>query len=58
MIRHIELKLEFDLTCGGYAEDFENDNDKTIKDAISDYFGSDASHFIIKKVWYEKEEGE
>lgn len=58
MIRHIELKFECDLTCGGYTEDFENDDKETIKEAILDYFGPITSRFIIKKVWYEKEEGE
>ena len=60
MIRHIEITINFDLTCWGQGkEDFENDNIETINEAIEDYIINDSTdlleNVIIKKVWYEED---
>ena len=38
MVRHIEITINFDLTCWGQdAEDFENDNMEAINEEVADY---------------------
>ena len=59
MIRHIELVIEFDLTCGAISwEDFENDTEESLKEDVEDYICDCPEELLsnvkIKKVWYEK----
>lgn len=61
MIRHIELTIDFDLTCWAESmEDFENDSIEFINEEIADYIihSSDEllEHLTIKKIWYENDE--
>ena len=61
MIRHIELTINFDLTCWAESmEDFENDTEESIKETVFDYLDSDVDSLIenvkISKVWYEEDE--
>lgn len=60
MTRHIEITINFDLTCWGQdKEDFENDDIETINEAIADYITNDSTDLLenvtIKKVWYEED---
>lgn len=60
MTRHIEITINFDLTCWGQdEEDFENDDIETINEAIADYITNDSTDLLenvtIKKVWYEED---
>ncbi len=59
MIRHIELTIDFDLTCWAESmEDFENDTEESIKETIDDYIIHDSVELLdcltIKKIWYEE----
>lgn len=59
MIRHIELVIEFDLTCGAIGwEDFENDTEESLKEDVEDYICDCPEELLsnvkIKRVWYEK----
>ena len=61
MIRHIELTIDFDLTCWAESmEDFENDTEESIKETIDDYIINDTGELLdyltIKKIWYEEDE--
>ena len=61
MIRHIELTINFDLTCWAESmEDFENDTEESIEETVFDYLDSDVDSLIenvkIDKVWYEEDE--
>lgn len=61
MIRHIELTIDFDLTCWAESmEDFENDSIEFINEEVADYIihNSDdlLNHLVIKKIWYEEDE--
>lgn len=60
MVRHIEITINFDLTCCGQdKEDFENDNIEIIKEEVADYIINDSTNLLenvtIKKVWYEED---
>lgn len=60
MVRHIEITINFDLTCWGQdKEDFENDNIETINEAVADYIINNSTDLLedvtIKKVWYEED---
>jgi len=60
MTRHVEITIDFDLTCWGQdAEDFENDNMETINYDVADYIINNATDLLdnvkIKKVWYEED---
>lgn len=55
MIRHIEITINFDLTCWGQdAEDFEGDSTETINETVEDYIVNDSAELLenvtIKKV--------
>lgn len=59
MIRHIELTINFDLTCWGQDEaDFETDTDESIREEVEDFIDHNVTeiidHIKINKVWYEK----
>jgi hypothetical protein len=59
MVRHIELTIDFDLTCWAESmEDFENDTEESIKETIDDYIIHDSVELLdcltIKKIWYEE----
>lgn len=60
MIRHIEFVINFDLTCDGKKEDFENDNTNTMYEEVADFIINNPEELledaIIKEVWYEREE--
>ena len=61
MIRHIELTIDFDLTCWAESmEDFENDDMEMINECVADYIIHDSTdlldHLTIKKIWYEEED--
>ena len=61
MIRHIELIIDFDLTCWAESmEDFENDDMEMINECVADYIINDSTdlldHLTIKKIWYEDED--
>ena len=61
MVRHIELTIDFDLTCWAESmEDFENDTEESIKETIDDYIINDSAELLdyltIKKIWYEEED--
>ena len=60
MIRHLELVIDFDLTCWGEAEDFESDSPEGLKESIEDYIihNSDdlLDHLTHKNIWYEEDE--
>lgn len=60
MIRHLELIIDFDLTCGGYAEDFESDSPEGLKESIEDYIIHNPdellNHLTLKNIWYEEED--
>lgn len=61
MVRHIEVIINFDLTCWGQdAEDFESDSTETINETVEDYIVNDSAELLenvtIKKVWYEEED--
>ena len=61
MTRHIEITINFDLTCWGQdAEDFENDDEEIINEAVADYIVNDSTNLledvIVKKVWYEEDQ--
>ena len=61
MVRHIELTIDFDLTCWAESmEDFENDSIEFINEEVADYIihNSDEllDHLTIKKIWYEEDE--
>ena len=60
MVRHIELIIDFDLTCWAESmEDFENDSTEFINEEVADYVihSSDEflDHLTIKKIWYEED---
>ena len=60
MVRHIELTIDFDLTCWAESmEDFENDTEESIKETIDDYIINDSVELLdcltIKKIWYEED---
>lgn len=60
MIRHIELYIDFDLTCWAEdIEDFENDTPEYIDETVRDYCFRNSTelleHLTIKKIWYENE---
>lgn len=60
MIRHIELTIDFDLTCWAESmEDFETDTEESIKETIDDYIVHDSVELLdcltIKKIWYEED---
>ena len=60
MVRHIELTIDFDLTCWAESmEDFENDDMEMINECVADYIihNSDEllEHLTIKKIWYEED---
>ena len=60
MTRHIELIIEFDLTCGAIGwEDFVDDTEESLKEEIEEYICDCPEKLLssikIKKVWYEKE---
>ena len=61
MVRHIELTIDFDLTCWAESmEDFENDDTEMINECVADYILNDSSelldHLTIKRIWYENED--
>ena len=61
MVRHIELTIDFDLTCWAESmEDFENDDMEMINECVADYIINDSTdlleHLTIKKIWYEEED--
>lgn len=61
MVRHIELTIDFDLTCWAESmEDFENDDIEMINECVADYIIHDSTdlldHLTIKKIWYEEED--
>lgn len=61
MVRHIELTIDFDLTCWAESmEDFENDTEEYLTEIIEDYIINDSTdlldHLTIKKIWYEEDE--
>ena len=61
MVRHIELTIDFDLTCWAESmEDFENDSIEFINEEIADYIINSSDelleHLTIKKIWYEEED--
>lgn len=61
MVRHIEITINFDLTCWGQdAEDFENDNVEAINEVVADYIIHNSAELLenltINKVWYEEGE--
>lgn len=61
MVRHIELTIDFDLTCWAESmEDFESDTEESIKETIDDYIINDSAELLenltIKKIWYEEED--
>ena len=61
MVRHIELTIDFDLTCWAESmEDFENDDMEMINECVADYIIHDSTdlldHLTIKKIWYEDED--
>ena len=61
MVRHIELTIDFDLTCWAESmEDFETDTEEIIKETIDDYIIHDSVELLdcltIKKIWYEDED--
>ncbi len=61
MVRHIELTIDFDLTCWAESmEDFENDDMEYINERIADYIMHNSvellDHLVIKKIWYEEDE--
>jgi len=61
MVRHIELTIDFDLTCWAESmEDFENDDMEMINECVADYIIHDSTdlldHLTIKKIWYEEED--
>ncbi len=61
MVRHIELTIDFDLTCWAESmEDFENDNIEYLNEHIADYIIHNSvellDHLVIKKIWYEEDE--
>jgi len=61
MVRHIELTIDFDLTCWAESmEDFENDTEESIKETIDDYIINDSAELLdyltIKEIWYEEED--
>jgi len=61
MVRHIELTIDFDLTCWAESmEDFENDDMEMINECVTDYIIHDSDelleHLTIKKIWYEDED--
>ena len=61
MIRHVELTIDFDLTCWAESmEDFENDDMEMINECVADYIIHDSAelleHLTIKKIWYEEED--
>ena len=48
MVRHIELTIDFDLTCWAESmEDFENDTEESIKETIDDYIIHDSVELLI-----------
>lgn len=60
MVRHIEITINFDLTCWAQdAEDFESDNMEAINEEVADYIIHDSptllENLTINKVWYEEE---
>lgn len=60
MVRHIELTINFDLTCWAESmEDFENDSKESIEELVDDYIINDSIELLpnveIKKVWYEED---
>ena len=60
MIRHIELTINFDLTCWGQdKEDFENDTQEMINEEVADYIMDCPQVLLenvtINKVWYEED---
>jgi len=60
MTRHIEITINFDLTCWGQdKEDFENDNIEAINETVADYIINDSADLLenvtIKKIWYEED---
>lgn len=60
MTRHIELIIEFDLTCGAISwEDFGNDTEESLKEEVEEYICDCPEELLssikIKRVWYEKE---
>jgi len=60
MIRHIEITIDFDLTCWGQdAEDFDTDNTESINEEVADYIIHNSTDLlentVIKKVWYEED---
>ena len=61
MVRHIELTIDFDLTCWAESmEDFENDDMEMINECVADYIINSSDelleHLTIKKIWYEEED--
>lgn len=61
MTRHIEITVNFDLTCWGRdKEDFENDNIEAINETVADYIINDSADLLenvtIKKIWYEEDQ--
>ena len=60
MIRHIELTINYDLTCWGEKEDFEIDTEERLTEEIEDYIINNSTsllkHLTIKKIWYEEED--
>ena len=60
MVRHIELTIDFDLTCWAEnMEDFANDSTEFINEEVADYIINSADelldHLTIKKIWYEED---
>jgi len=59
MIQHIELTINFDLTCSGRKEDFEADTNSSIKEWVMSYVFDNPEELIdnlkINKIWYEEE---
>ena len=61
MIRHIELTIDFDLTCWAESmEDFENDTKEFIDEEVADYIINNSDELLDKKkkkkIWYEEDE--
>ncbi len=60
MVRHLELAIDFDLTCWGEAEDFESDSPVGLRETIEDYIIHNPeellNHLTLKNIWYEEDE--
>lgn len=59
MTRHMEFTINFDLTCWGEEEDFENDKIESLRESLEDYIIHNPEEFIPHmkdvKIWYEED---